>query len=301
MASLFAHELLTNEELGVLAQPNAQRHCTALSKLTRLITGLILATLVGCATSPTGRTQFILISPDAAIIESETAYLDTVQQLEDDDKLVNDPLSVARVARITGRLVSIAIADYPESADWKWSVAIVDDAETVNAWCMAGGRMAVYTGLFDQLELTDDEFAQIMGHEISHALANHTAERMSRAMATAAGVAMVGAASDNSGAAMAGAALIANVALTLPNSRDAENEADIMGMVLATKAGYDPEAAVTLWQKMGDLSDDRPAEFLSTHPAPENRQAALNAMIPHMLKINPSRDKAPIHPVTIVQ
>ena len=301
MASLFTHELLTNEELGVLAQPNAQRHCTVLSKLTQLITGLMLVTLVGCATSPTGRTQFILISPDAAIIESETAYLDTVRQLEDDDKLVNDPLSVARVARITGRLVSIAIADYPESADWKWSVAIVDDAETVNAWCMAGGRMAVYTGLFDQLELTDDEFAQIMGHEISHALANHTAERMSRAMATAAGVAMVGAASDNSGAAMAGAALIANVALTLPNSRDAENEADILGMVLATKAGYDPEAALTLWQKMGDLSDDRPAEFLSTHPAPENRQAALNAMIPHMLKINPSRDKAPIHPVTIVQ
>ena len=301
MASLFTHELLTNEELGVLAQPNAQRHCTALSKLTRLITGLMLVTLVGCATSPTGRTQFILISPDAAIIESETAYLDTVRQLEDDDKLVNDPLSVARVARITGRLVSIAVADYPESADWKWSVAIVDDAETVNAWCMAGGRMAVYTGLFDQLELTDDEFAQIMGHEISHALANHTAERMSRAMATAAGVAVVGAASDNSGAAMAGAALIANVALTLPNSRDAENEADILGMVLATKAGYDPEAAVTLWQKMGDLSDDRPAEFLSTHPAPENRQAALNAMIPHMLKINPSRHKAPIHPVTIVQ
>ena len=285
----------------MLAQPNAQRHCTVLSKLSPLITGLMLVTLAGCATSPTGRTQFILISPDAAIIESETAYLDTVRQLEDDDKLVKDPLSVTRVARITGRLVSKAIADYPESADWKWSVAIVDDAETVNAWCMAGGRMAVYTGLFDQLELTDDEFAQIMGHEISHALANHTAERMSRAMATAAGVAVVGAASDNSGAAMAGAALIANVALTLPNSRDAENEADILGMVLATKAGYDPESAVTLWQKMGDLSDDRPAEFLSTHPAPENRQAALNAMIPHMLKINPSRDKAPIHPVTIVQ
>jgi Zn-dependent protease with chaperone function len=143
--------------------------------------------LSSCAVSPTGRTQFIIISPDAAIIESEAAYLDTVRQLDDEDKLVGDPLTVARVARITGRLVSIAVADFPASADWKWSVAIVDDAETVNAWCMAGGRMAVYTGLFDQLELTDDEFAQIMGHEISHALANHTAERMSRAMATAAG------------------------------------------------------------------------------------------------------------------
>ena len=257
--------------------------------------------LSSCAVSPTGRTQFIIISPDAAIIESEAAYIDTVRQLDDEDKLVGDPLTVARVARITGRLVSIAVADFPESADWKWSVAIVDDTETVNAWCMAGGRMAVYTGLFDQLKLTDDEFAQIMGHEISHALANHTAERMSRAMATATGMAVIGAASDNSSVAIAGASVLANVALTLPNSRDAENEADVMGMVLATKAGYDPEAAVTLWQKMGDLNEERPAEFLSTHPAPENRQAALNAMIPRMLEINPVRTKAPIHPVTIVQ
>ena len=257
--------------------------------------------LSSCAVSPTGRTQFIIISPDAAIIESEAAYMDTVRQLDDEDKLVGDPLTVTRVARITGRLVSIAVTDFSTSADWKWSVAIVDDAETVNAWCMAGGRMAVYTGLFDKLELTDDEFAQIMGHEISHALANHTAERMSRAMATATGMAVIGAASDNSSVAMAGASVLANVALTLPNSRDAENEADVMGMVLATKAGYDPEAAVTLWQKMGDLNDERPAEFLSTHPAPENRQAALNVMIPRMLEINPDRTKAPIHPVTIVQ
>lgn len=269
--------------------------------LQRLTIALALAAVTGCATSPTGRSQFILISPDAAIIESEAAYLDTVRQLDDDDKLVNDPLTVARVARITGRLVSVAIAEFPESADWKWSVAIVDDPETVNAWCMAGGRMAVYTGLFDQLELTDDEFAQIMGHEISHALANHTAERMSRAMATTLGIAVIGAASDNSGAAMAGTAVVANLALTLPNSREAENEADVMGMVLATEAGFDPEAAVTLWQKMGDLNDERPAEFLSTHPAPENRQAALNSMIPEMLRVNPSRTKSPIHPVTVVR
>lgn len=267
----------------------------------RLTIAVALVAITGCATSPTGRSQFILISPDAAIIESEAAYLDTVRQLDGEDKLVDDPLTVARVARITGRLVSVAIAEFPESADWKWSVAIVDDPEMVNAWCMAGGRMAVYTGLFDQLELTDDEFAQIMGHEISHALANHTAERMSRAMATTLGVAVIGVASDNSGAAMAGTALVANLALTLPNSREAENEADVMGMVLATEAGFDPEAAVTLWQKMGDLNDERPAEFLSTHPAPENRQAALNGMIPEMLKVNPSRTKAPIHPVTVVQ
>ncbi len=272
-----------------------------MNSLKKLALGVVCTCLISCATSPTGRSQFILISPDAAIIESEAAYLDTVRQLDKEDKLVSDPLTVARVARITGQLVSIAIADYSESADWKWSVAIVDDTETVNAWCMAGGRMAVYTGLFDQLALTDDEFAQIMGHEIAHALANHTAERMSRAMATSLGVAMIGAASDNSGAAVAGATAVATLALTLPNSREAENEADIMGMILATKAGFDPEAAVTLWQKMGDLSDERPAEFLSTHPAPENRQAALNAMIPSMLKVNPGRSKPSIYPITIVR
>lgn len=272
-----------------------------MNSLRKLALGVVCTCLISCATSPTGRSQFILISPDAAIIESEAAYLDTVRQLDKEDKLVSDPLTVARVARITGQLVSIAVADYSESADWKWSVAIVDDTETVNAWCMAGGRMAVYTGLFDQLELTDDEFAQIMGHEIAHALANHTAERMSRAMATSLGVAMIGAASDNSGAAVAGATAVATLALTLPNSREAENEADIMGMILATKAGFDPEAAVTLWQKMGDLSDERPAEFLSTHPAPENRQAALNAMIPSMLKVNPDRSKPSIYPITIVR
>jgi predicted Zn-dependent protease len=272
-----------------------------MNSLKKLALGVVCTCLISCATSPTGRSQFILISPDAAIIESEAAYLDTVRQLDKEDKLVSDPLTVARVARITGQLVSTAVADYSESADWKWSVAIVDDTETVNAWCMAGGRMAVYTGLFDQLELTDDEFAQIMGHEIAHALANHTAERMSRAMATSLGVAMIGAASDNSGAAVAGATAVATLALTLPNSREAENEADIMGMILATKAGFDPEAAVTLWQKMGDLSDERPAEFLSTHPAPENRQAALNAMIPSMLKVNPDRSKPSIYPITIVR
>ena len=104
-----------------------------------LILAIVLSVMAGCATSPTGRTQFILISPGAAIIESEAAYIDTIRQLDEEDKLVGDPLTVARVARITGRLVSIAVKDFPNSTGWKWSVAIVDDAQTVNAWCMAGG------------------------------------------------------------------------------------------------------------------------------------------------------------------
>ena len=271
-------------------------------RLRALTAGFIAAALlVACTTSPTGRSQLMLISPESAIVESKQAYLSTVSELDKENKLIDDPVMADRVAQITGRLVTEAVAMYPNTKDWEWSVAIIDDDETVNAWCMAGGRMAAYTGLFEQLQLTDDEFAQIMGHEISHALANHTAERMSRAIAINMGVIAAGVASDHHGAALAGAAVAAKLALELPNSRVAESEADRIGIELASRAGYDPEAAVTLWQKMGGLSEERPPEFISTHPAPENRQAALQALVPEMNAINPQRQMAAVTPINIVR
>jgi predicted Zn-dependent protease len=270
-----------------------------------LIILLVIILLSACATSPTGRRQLMLISPQSAIVESEKAYLSTVTQLDKEHKLVDDPRLVNRVQTITGRLVTEAIAKYPATRNWKWSVAIIDDPETVNAWCMAGGRMAVYTGLFEKLKLNDDEFAQIMGHEISHALANHTAERMSRAMATKLGVLGVGigvgVASDHGGLALAGAAAFAKLALELPNSRTAEAEADRIGIELASRAGYNPDAAVTLWQKMSKVSNGAPPEFLSTHPSPGNREAALAKVAPEMRKLNPSGQLAAVHPVDIVR
>ena len=272
---------------------------TAMKKFLLLL--LAASLLTACATSPTGRRQLMLISPDAAIVQSKQAYLSTVSDLDKENKLVDDPKLADRVATITGRLVTEAIAMYPHTANWEWSVAIIDDPETVNAWCMAGGRMAVYTGLFDKLKLTDAEFAQIMGHEISHALANHTAERMSRAMATSIGILAVGVASDRPAATMAGGALAAKVALELPNSRTAESEADEIGMELAVRAGYDPDAAVTLWQKMGSLGGSAPPEFLSTHPAPGNREAQLAAMIPEMRKLNPTGKKARVTAIEIIR
>ncbi len=262
---------------------------------------LSVSLLHGCTTSPTGRSQFMLVSPESAIVESKKAYLSTVGELGKADKLSNDPALAKRVATITGRLVTVAIQKFPASANWEWSVAIVDDPKVVNAWCMAGGRMAVYTGLFQKLKLTDAEFAQIMGHEISHALANHTAEQMSRAMATTLGVVAIGAMSDKPMVAMGGAAMAAKVALDLPNSRTAEREADQIGMELAVLAGYDPDAAVTLWQKMAAQGGANPPQFLSTHPAPGNRQADLGAMIPAMRKLNPNGKLAAVHPVQIVR
>ena len=249
------------------------------------VSGVALLLLSSCATSPTGRSQFMLISPESAIVQSRTAYLTTVQELDAQNKLVRDPKLVKRVETITGHLVAEAVAKYPQTAKWEWSVAIIEDPKTVNAWCMAGGRMAVYTGLFDQLKLTDDEFAHIMGHEISHALANHTAERMSRAMASTLGVIAIGVASDKPAASMAGASVAAKLALELPNSRTAESEADEIGMELASLAGYEPSAAVSLWEKMGSLGGSAPPEFLSTHPKPDNRIEYIKQVIAHERKL----------------
>ena len=262
---------------------------------------LIVLALVGCATSPTGRSQFMLISPDAAIVESRKAYASTVSQLDAEDKLLDDPLLADRVALVTGRLVSEAIEKYPHTANWRWSVALIDGPETVNAWCMAGGSMAIYSGLFEKLKLTDDEFAQIMGHEISHALANHTAERMSIAIA-ATGLSMAAASmvSEHRNAALEGAALAAKLAIEMPNSRAAESEADQMGIELAARAGYRPRAAVSLWNKMEKAGGSGPPEFLNTHPSPGNRRARLQQMVPAMEAIRRPH-LAPVHPVRIIR
>jgi predicted Zn-dependent protease len=254
--------------------------------LRKLSTVLLAAALLSaCAVSPTGRRQLSLVSEESAIAASREAYLTQMSELGAAGKLVTDPAVTGRVDRITGRLVAQAVMLRPETARWEWSVEVIDDPMTINAWCMAGGRMAVYTGLITQLDPTDDELAQVMGHEISHALANHTAEKMSVAMATQAGVAVAGVFSDDdAGAVMGVAALAAQYAVQLPNSRTAETEADEIGIEIAAKAGYNPNAAVTLWQKMAAASGQGPPQFMSTHPSPANRQQRLGELAPQMME-----------------
>jgi predicted Zn-dependent protease len=239
--------------------------------------------ITACATSPTGRSQFLIVSEDQAIASSKVAYLETLKPYEAEGKLDSNPELNKRVRRITGRLIAQAIRLRPETEGWAWSMKIIDDPETVNAWAMAGGKMALYTGLVQQLKPSDDELAQVLAHEISHALAKHTAEKMSVAMASQVGVAAVGAASKNDALILTGAALAAKLAIELPNSRTAESEADRIGIELAAKAGYDPRAAATLWQKMGALPGGRPPQFLSTHPSPENRQKTLEKLAREMM------------------
>ena len=238
----------------------------------------------GCATSPTGRSQLMLVSEQQAITASKQEYLQAMGKLSSEGKLVSDPKILKRVDTITGRLIAQAIIMRPATRTWEWSVQVIDDPKTVNAWCMAGGRMAIYTGLIQKVDPTDDELAQVMGHEISHALANHTAERMSMAMMSELGVLAVGVAT-NSATDMAAAQVGAALGLTLPNSRASESEADRIGIELAAKAGYDPRAAATLWQKMAKTGGDGPPQFLSTHPAPKERIKDIQNKLPRVLPL----------------
>jgi predicted Zn-dependent protease len=244
------------------------------------VAGLLIA---ACATSPTGRSQLMLVSEEQAIQSSRQAYVDMLQPLEKEGKIDSNAALTERVNRITDKLIKQAVIMRPATKDWKWEVKVIDDPEMVNAWCMAGGKMAIYTGLIDKVKPTDDELAQVMGHEISHALANHTAEQMSVAMASSLGVMAIGMASDRPAVTTAAAAVAAKLAIELPNSRTAESEADRIGIELAAKAGYDPHAAVTLWQKMEKVGGSTPPEFLSTHPSPGNRLQTLESYIPQMM------------------
>ena len=253
--------------------------------------------LAACATSPTGRHQLMLISEESSIVSSKEAYLTTVKKLDNAGKIEEDWVMNKRVKVITGLLITEAIRMRPETADWEWSVVLIDDPKMVNAWCMAGGRMAIYTGLILQLDPTDDELAQVMAHEISHALAKHTAEKMSMQIATSAAVAAVGIASDNTSVALTGAALTAMLAVNLPNSRAAETEADRMGIELAARAGFNPAAAATLWQKMSAESRSNTPQFLSTHPEPSNRQQELAQLEPEMKKFYDPNARHPVYPL----
>ena len=254
-----------------------------------------LALIVGCATSPTGRRQLMIVSEDSAIAASKQAYVEMLKPYEQQGKIDNNKGLKDRVHTITGRLIAQAIKMRPETKNWEWSIKIIDDPQTVNAWAMAGGKMALYSGLVVQLNATDDELAQVLGHEIAHALAKHSAEKMSVAMASTIGVAAVGVAADRKGLALTGAALAAALAVQKPNSRAAESEADRIGIELAAKAGYDPRASITLWQKMAKVGGKGPPEFLSTHPSPENREKTLTALVPQMMPYYEQKGRRPTY------
>ncbi|MGF1546016.1 MAG: M48 family metallopeptidase [Thiotrichales bacterium] len=215
-----------------------------------------------------------LISSEQMSQASIQAYRETLTASQQKGKLNQDTALTQRVRGIAQRLVPHTAAFRPDAPKWQWEVNVITSDE-LNAWCMPGGKIAFYSGIITKLNLTDDEIAAIMGHEIAHALREHARERASQQMGTGL-VIGVGAAAVGAGqTAVDLAQMVTQLTLSLPNSRLHETESDRIGVELAARAGYNPRAAISLWDKMNKASGNGPPQFLSTHPSPKNRMQDL--------------------------
>jgi predicted Zn-dependent protease len=238
-----------------------------------------LAVLCGCQTVQTTeggvvgverkQSMSTLVSSAQMDKGAADAYAKVLADARAKNQLNRDPAQVERVRGIAKRLIPSTAAFRGDAPGWKWEVNVITTNE-VNAWCMPGGKIAVYTGLISSLNITDDELAAVMGHEIGHALREHGRERASEEMTKQLGVEVL--------SVLIGVNLenqltdtILNVTLSLPHSRTQETEADRIGVELAARSGFDPRAAVSLWQKMGRLGGGKPPEWLSTHPSDQTR------------------------------
>ncbi len=199
-----------------------------------------------------------------------------------------DHPQVLRLRAIADRIIPFANQCNARASQWKWEVNLLGSKQ-VNAFCMPGGKIAFFHGILAQLQLSDDEVAAIMGHEVAHALREHARERMAKTMATRIGASVVGAVLGAGGLGDM-AASIGGQLLTLKFSRTDETEADLVGMELAARAGYDPAAGVTLWQKMMAANKGAPPQWMSTHPAGNTRIKDIQAKL---ARVKPLFDAAP--------
>jgi predicted Zn-dependent protease len=253
---------------------------------------VLAAALAGCQTVQTtspgavgvDRSQTMLVSSETVNRSAANAYRRVIAQARDKGRLNTDPAQVARVRAVAERLIRQTATFRPDAPGWKWEVNVIA-AKDVNAWCMPGGKIAVYTGLIERLQPTDDELAAVMGHEIAHALREHGRERASQALAQGVGLTVLGAALGMSQGAMDLTQLVLDLTFNLPNSRTDEVEADRIGVELAARAAYDPRAAVSLWEKMQKAARGQPPEFLSTHPSHETRIAELRELSQRLLPL----------------
>jgi predicted Zn-dependent protease len=261
-----------------------------------VLTALVLTQLAGCATTTSSgvagvdRKQLLILSDQQVRSMSAQAYAQTLQEADKKNTLNTSDAQLVRVRNISNRLIAHTDIFRPDAREWDWEVN-VEKNDQINAYCMPGGKIMVFTGLIQKLNATDAELAAVIGHEIAHALREHGRERMSIAAVQQIGLmglAVIAGSSKNQNAAAAGvqaAALGSSLFFALPNSREQEREADRIGLELSARAGFDPNAAVSLWQKMAAASEGAPPEFLSTHPASEARIEDLKQLIPQVMPL----------------
>ena len=216
------------------------------------------------------RTQRMAVSAEAIEQSADKQYAQVLSEAQKKGKLNTDTAQYERVKTIADKLIKQTPAFRKDALGWKWEVNVLTSGE-VNAWCMPGGKIAVYTGLIEKLKITDDELAAVMGHEIAHALREHSRERASEQAIAGIGISIVAAVAGVGQIGQKGMEYAYQGLLGLPNSRAHETEADRIGVELAARAGYDPRAAITLWQKMGQTGGSEPPKFMSTHPPRTDR------------------------------
>lgn len=260
---------------------------------------LTLLSLLGCATGQPSRS---LAGPGDGVVVGESSELrklvpasqlerSAAQQYEDLKKqatkknalLADSHPQVVRLRAIADRLKPFAQQWNPAAASWHWEV-IVLKSDQINAFCMPGGKIAFYTGILDKLSLTDQEAATVMGHEMAHALREHARDRMAKGQLTDLGATILSSALGMGGAGRQALGYGTQL-LTLKFSRNDETEADLVGMDIAARAGYDPRSGVTLWRKMQQASRGAPPEWLSTHPSGGSRIEEISRNLPRVLPL----------------
>lgn len=229
-----------------------------------------------------------LVSARALENQADADYRALLKKAREKDTLVSvDDPRARRLNTIAQRIIPFAQRFNPDIAEWKWEVNLIDSKE-INAFCMPGGKIAFYTGLIDTLKATDDELAIVMGHEMAHALREHARAQIAKSKVTSLGANLLGILV--SGGKYANVIGAAGNLLTLKFSRDDESEADLVGLDLAARAGYDPRAGVSLWQKMAEASKSAfSLSWISTHPANADRIRDIEAQLP---KVMPLYEKA---------
>ena len=230
------------------------------------------------------RKQVMLVSEADVEQGAAKSYADELGKARGKGQLNSDAAQSQRVRAIAERLIRQTTVFRPDAASWAWDVNVQTTPE-LNAYCMPGGKIMVYSGLIDKLKLSDAELATVVGHEMAHALREHSREAVSRAYAEQLGLGALGALTGigDSGVQLAG--MVTQVTFGLPRSRVQESEADRIGLELMARAGYNPHAALTLWQKMAQAGGGSTPAFLSTHPSSSTRQADLQALLPRVLPL----------------
>ncbi|WP_373317373.1 M48 family metallopeptidase [Shewanella algidipiscicola] len=247
----------------------------------QMITVVILVILAGCATnqSPTGRSQTLLFSAQ----QMDQMGAESFEQMKQQQALSKDKQRIAYVRCVASRITAVLPVGQP-----KWEVVLFE-SEQINAFALPGGHIGVYTGLL-KVATNQDQLATVIGHEVAHVLANHSNEQVSRAQMTGVGMQLANAALDVSGVSnrdlyMAALGLGAQVGFVLPYGREQESEADIMGVELMARAGFDPSQSIKLWQNMAKAGGSQGPELLSTHPSHGRRIADLQQMQPKVMPL----------------